>query len=58
MKDLISEALLMSSALATIAVMVLIIVKESRKQKTVDMKRAKKHIKRELNSESERVYIN
>lgn len=57
MKDLISEALLMSSALATIVVMVLIIVKARRKQKTVDTKRAKKHVKRKPHTESARLYI-
>ena len=57
MKDLIAEALLMFSALATIVVMVLIIIKERRKQKTVDTKRAKKHIKREPHSESARLYL-
>ena len=57
MKDLIAEALLIFSALATIVVMVLIIVKERRKQRTVDTKRAKKHVKRTPNTESARLYI-
>jgi len=57
MKDLIAEALLMSSALATIVVMVLIIVKERRKQKAVDTKKAKIHVKRKLYTESARLYI-
>ena len=57
MNDLIAEALFMFSALATIIVMVLIIVKERRKQKAVDTKRVKNHVKRELHTESARLYL-
>lgn len=57
MKNLIAEALLMSSVLAAIVVMVLINVKERLKQKTVDTKRAKKHIKRKLHTESARLIM-
>ena len=57
MEDLIAEVMLMFSALATIVVMVLIIVKERHKQKTVDTKKAKNHVKRKLYTESARIYI-
>ena len=58
MNDLVAKILLIFSAFATIFVMVLIIVKERRKQKTVDTKKAKKHVKRKLHAESEGLYIN
>jgi hypothetical protein len=58
MNDIVAEILLFFSAFATIFVMVLIIVKERRKQKAVDTKKAKKHVKRKLHNESERLYIN
>jgi hypothetical protein len=53
MNDLVANGLLLFSAFATIVVMVLIIVKERRKQKTVDTTKAKKHVKRKLDAESE-----
>ena len=58
MNDLVAEILLFFSAFATIFVMVVIIAKERRKQKTVDTKKAKKHVKRKLHTESERLYFN
>jgi hypothetical protein len=58
MNDLVANGLLLFSAFATIVVMVLIIVKERRKQKTVETKKAKKRVKRKLHAESERLYIN
>ena len=57
MKDLMAEVILVFSAIATIVVMVLIIIKERRKQKTVDTKKAKNHVKRKLYTESARIYI-
>ena len=57
MNDLIAEALFMFSVIATIVVMVLIIVKERRKQKAVDTKRVKNHVQRELHTESARLYL-
>jgi hypothetical protein len=58
MNDLVAEILLLFSAFATIFVMVLIIVKERCKQNSVDTKKAKKHVKKKLYTESERLYIN
>jgi hypothetical protein len=47
----------MFSAFATIVVMVLIIVKERRKQKKVDAERAKNNAKRRLHSKPGRLYL-
>ena len=57
MQDLVAEAILMFSAFATIVVMVLIIVKERRKQKKVDAERAKNHAKRRLRTKPGRLYL-
>jgi hypothetical protein len=56
-KDLVAEAIIMFSAFATIVVMVLIIVKERRKQKKVDAERAKNRAKRRQRSEPGRLYL-
>lgn len=58
MNDLVAETLMLISAFAVIVLMVLIIVKERRKQNTVDTKRAKDNVKRKLRSESEGFYLN
>ena len=57
MKDLVAEAIFMFSAFATIVVMVLIIVKERRKQKKVDAERANNHAKRKLHTKPGRLYL-
>jgi hypothetical protein len=46
MNDLVAEGLLLFSAFAAIVVRILIIVKERRKPKAVDTKRAKNHAKK------------
>jgi len=56
-KDPVAEAIIMFSALATIVVMVLRIVKQRRKQKKVDAERAKKHAKKKLYDEPGRLYL-
>jgi hypothetical protein len=57
MNDLVAEGLLLISAFAVIFVMVLIILKERRKQTAVESKKAKNHVKRELHAESEGLYL-
>ena len=57
MKDFVAETIFMFSAFATIVVMVLIIVKERRKQKKVDAKKAKNHAKRKLHTKPGRLYL-
>ena len=57
MKDLVAEAIILFSAFATIVVMVLIIVKERRKQKKVDAERAKNHAKSRLQAKPGRLYL-
>jgi len=57
MNDLVAQGLFLLSAFGAIVIMVLIIVKERRKQKTVDNKRAKNHVKRTYTSESGRLHL-
>jgi hypothetical protein len=57
MNDLVVQGLFLLSAFGAIIIMVLIIVKERRKQKTVDKKRAKNHVKRTYTTKSERLYL-
>ncbi len=57
MNDAIAEILLLISAFATIVVMVLIIVKERRKQTAVDTNRAKNHAKRKSHAQSQGLYL-
>jgi ABC-type antimicrobial peptide transport system permease subunit len=55
--DLIAQILFLLSAFGTIVIMVLIIVKETHEQKTVDNNGAKNHVKRTCTNESGRFYI-
>ena len=57
MKDIVAEGLLLFSVFATIVVMVLLIIKERRKQKTVDKEGAKGNVKRQPHYESESLYL-
>ena len=57
MGDLFAEGLFLFSAFAAIAIMLLIIAKERRKQKTGEHKRTKKHVKKTLHPGSEGLYL-
>ena len=57
MNNLVVKGLMLFSAFATIVVMVLIIVKERRKLKTDDNKKARKHVTKKLYTESEGLYL-
>ncbi len=57
MNDVIAETLLLITAFAMIVVRVFLIVKERRKQKAVDSKRVKNHVKKKLHAESQRLYL-
>ena len=57
MNDTIAEILFTLSALATIVVMVLIIVKERRKQRALNKKKAKNHVKKNFHTEPGRLYF-
>ena len=57
MNDLVAEGLFLFSAFALIVVMVLIIMKERRKQRNVGTKGKRKNVKRKLYTESEGLYL-
>jgi hypothetical protein len=57
MKDLIAEVIFMFSALATIFIMVLIIVKERRKQKADNARKERENAKTMLRTEPGRLYL-
>ena len=57
MKDKIAEGLMLFSAFATIVVMLLIIIKESSKQRKIDTKEKKSHVKKKPHYESETLHL-
>ena len=57
MKDKMSEGLLIFSAFDTIVVMILLIIKERRKQRIIDKEQTKSYIKRKTHYKSETLYL-